>query len=111
MTPLIFSPQYGLLTLGTIGYISLIAATTNAFNGALLPRRPDHYRHFTIMGIIILAYAGGIGGGIVRDILVNRVPSPLKNPGISSRALRQPLSRCSSILSPRSALRTVCFNS
>jgi uncharacterized membrane protein YeiH len=80
MTPLIFSPQYGLLTLGTIGYISLIAATTNAFNGALLARRPDHYRHFTVVGIIILAYAGGIGGGIVRDVLVNRVPSPLENP-------------------------------
>jgi uncharacterized membrane protein YeiH len=80
MTPLIFSPQYGLLTLGTIGYISLIAATTNAFNGALLARRPDHYKHFTVAGIIILAYAGGIGGGIVRDVLVNKVPSPLQNP-------------------------------
>ncbi len=80
MTPLIFSPQYGLLTLGTIGYLSLIAATTNAFNGALLARRPDHYRHFTVAGIIILAYAGGIGGGIVRDVLVNKVPSPLQNP-------------------------------
>jgi uncharacterized membrane protein YeiH len=80
MTPLIFSPQYGLFTLGTIGYLSLIAATTNAFNGALLARRPDHYRHFTVIGIIILAYAGGIGGGIVRDVLVNRVPSPLQNP-------------------------------
>jgi uncharacterized membrane protein YeiH len=80
MTPLIFSPQYGLLALGTIGYLSLIAATTNAFNGALLARRPDHYRHFTVAGIIILAYAGGIGGGIVRDVLVNKIPSPLQNP-------------------------------
>jgi uncharacterized membrane protein YeiH len=80
MTPLIFSQQYGLFTLGTIGYLSLIAATTNAFNGALLARRPDHYRHFTVAGIIILAYAGGIGGGIVRDVLVNKVPSPLQNP-------------------------------
>jgi len=80
MTPLIFSPQYALLALGTIGYISLLAATTNAFNGALLARRPDHYRHFTVAGIIILAYAGGIGGGIVRDVLVNKIPSPLQNP-------------------------------
>jgi len=80
MTQLILSPEYGLLTLGTLGYISLIAATTNAFNGALLARRPDHYKHFTIAGIIILAYAGGIGGGIVRDVLVNRIPSPLQNP-------------------------------
>ncbi len=79
MTPLIFS-QYGIWTLGTMGVISLIAATTNAFNGALLARRPDHYKHFTVIGIVILAYAGGIGGGIIRDILVNKIPSPLENP-------------------------------
>jgi uncharacterized membrane protein YeiH len=79
MTPLIFS-EYGVWTLNTIGWISLIAATTNAFNGALLARRPDHYKHFTMVGVMILAYAGGIGGGIVRDILVNKIPSPLSNP-------------------------------
>jgi uncharacterized membrane protein YeiH len=79
MTPLIFD-QFGFWTLGTVGYISLIAATTNAFNGALLARRPDHYKHFTLIGVVILAYAGGIGGGIVRDVLVNKIPSPLVNP-------------------------------
>jgi uncharacterized membrane protein YeiH len=79
MTPLIFS-QFGFQTLTLIDYISLFAATTNAFNGALLARRPDHYRHFTVAGIIILAFAGGIGGGIVRDVLLNKVPSPLTNP-------------------------------
>ena len=72
--------QFGLATLGTMGVVSLIAATTNAFNGALLARRPDHYKHFTIMGVILLGYAGGIGGGVLRDILVNKVPSPLVNP-------------------------------
>jgi uncharacterized membrane protein YeiH len=79
MTPLIFN-QFGIWTLGTLDIISLIAATTNAFNGALLARRPDHYKNFTLVGVIILAYAGGIGGGIVRDVLVNKVPSPLQNP-------------------------------
>ena len=72
--------DFGLGTLGTMGIVSLIAATTNAFNGALLARRPDHYQHFTVMGVILLGYAGGIGGGIMRDILVNKVPSPLVNP-------------------------------
>ncbi len=72
--------QFGLETLGTMGVISLIAATTNAFNGALLARRPDHYRHFTVIGVILMGYAGGIGGGVLRDILVNKVPSPLVNP-------------------------------
>lgn len=79
MTPLIYS-QFGIWTFNTIGWISLIAAVTNAFNGALLARRPDHYKHFTVIGIVILAFAGGIGGGIVRDVLVNKVPSPLTNP-------------------------------
>jgi uncharacterized membrane protein YeiH len=79
MTPLILS-KFGIWTFTAVEYISLIAATTNAFNGALLARRPDHYRNFTVMGIVILAYAGGIGGGIVRDILVNKIPSPLENP-------------------------------
>lgn len=78
MEPII--TQFGFWTLGTLGYIDLIAATTNAFNGALLARRPDHYKHFTVIGIIILAYAGGIGGGVLRDVLVNKVPSPLTNP-------------------------------
>lgn len=79
MTPLIVS-KFGIWTLTTVDVISLIAATTNAFNGALLARRPDHYKHFTVVGVVILAYAGGIGGGIVRDVLVNKVPSPLENP-------------------------------
>ncbi|MBV8197828.1 MAG: TRIC cation channel family protein [Candidatus Eremiobacteraeota bacterium] len=72
--------QFGFGTLTAVDYISLIAATTNAFNGALLARRPDHYKHFTIAGIIILAYAGGIGGGVVRDVLLNKVPAPFVNP-------------------------------
>jgi uncharacterized membrane protein YeiH len=79
MTPLIIS-KFGIWTFTLVDYISLIAATTNAFNGALLARRPDHYKHFTVAGVIILAYAGGIGGGIIRDILVDKIPAPLENP-------------------------------
>jgi uncharacterized membrane protein YeiH len=79
MTPLVLS-QFGFSSLSALDFISLIAATTNAFNGALLARRPDHYKHFTVAGVIILAYIGGIGGGIVRDVLVNKLPSPLINP-------------------------------
>ncbi len=79
MTPLIFG-EFGFFKLTILDYICLFAATTNAFNGALLARRPDHYKHFTIIGVIILAYAGGIGGGVIRDVLVNRIPSPLQNP-------------------------------
>jgi uncharacterized membrane protein YeiH len=79
VTPLILD-QYGIWTFDTTGWISLIAAVTNSFNGALLARRPDHYKHFTLAGVVVLAYAGGIGGGVVRDILLNKVPAPLANP-------------------------------
>jgi hypothetical protein len=64
MTPLSIS-KFGFSTLTMVDWISLTAATTNAFNGALLARRPDHYKHFTVIGVVILAYAGGIGGAQV----------------------------------------------
>ena len=60
--------------------LDLIAASTNALNGALLARRPDHYKNFTVVGIMLMALLMGLGGGITRDILVNQVPSALTNP-------------------------------
>ena len=65
---------------GDFTTIDLIAATTNALNGALLARRPDHYRNFTVVGILLMAMLGGLGGGITRDVLVAEVPSALTNP-------------------------------
>lgn len=59
--------------------INLVAATTNALNGALLARRPDHYKNFTVVGILLMALLGGIGGGISRDVMVGRVPAALTN--------------------------------
>lgn len=47
---------------GNFTTIDLIAASTNALNGALLARRPDHYRNFTIVGVILMALLGGLGG-------------------------------------------------
>ena len=60
--------------------IDLIAATTNALNGALLARRPDHYKNFTIVGILLMALLGGIGGGVTRDVILNKVPGAFTNP-------------------------------
>ena len=37
----------GFMWTGNFTTIDLIAASTNALNGALLARRPDHYRNFT----------------------------------------------------------------
>lgn len=66
----------GFLSLGNFVYIDLIAATTNALNGALLAQRPDYYRgkQWTVVGIIVLAIFGGIGGGSARDLLAGQLP-------------------------------------
>jgi uncharacterized membrane protein YeiH len=65
---------------GNFTTLDLIAAGTNALNGALLARRPDHYKNFTVVGIILMALLMGLGGGMTRDILVNKVPGALVNP-------------------------------
>ncbi len=70
----------GYWTLGDFVIIDLIAATTNAFNGALLARQPSHNRSYTLVGLLLIAVIGGIGGGVTRDILLNDVPSALTNP-------------------------------
>jgi uncharacterized membrane protein YeiH len=70
----------GNFDLGSLTVIDLIAATTNAFNGALLARQPSHFRNFTVIGILLIAFFGGIGGGVSRDILLNDIPSALTNP-------------------------------
>jgi uncharacterized membrane protein YeiH len=72
--------QWGNFALGDFTIIDLIAATTNAFNAALLAHRPSHWRNYTAVGIILLAVVGGIAGGVARDVLLNSVPAALTNP-------------------------------
>jgi uncharacterized membrane protein YeiH len=70
------------LSIGSFVIIDLIAATTNAFNGALLAQRPDYYKNrgWTVVGVILMAVFGGIGGGVSRDVLLNKIPAALENP-------------------------------
>ncbi len=70
------------VSVGSFVIVDLIAATTNALNGALLSQRPDYYkgRQWSIVGILLLAIFGGIGGGVSRDVLLNKVPGALTNP-------------------------------
>ena len=72
---------------GNYTTVDLIAASTNALNGALLARRPDHYKGFTVIGILGMALLGGLGGGITRDVLLGQVPSALTNPAYIMLAL------------------------
>src|SRR5262245_37543483 len=72
---------------GNFTTVDLTAASTNALNGALLARRPDHYKQFTIVGIVLMALLGGLGGGITRDVLVAQVPAALTNPAYLTLAV------------------------
>src|SRR5262249_41461055 len=72
---------------GSFTTIDLIAASTNALNGAVLARRPDHYKQFTVVGIMLMALLGGLGGGITRDVMVGEVPSAITNPAYIVLAL------------------------
>ncbi len=72
---------------GNLTFVDLLAASTNALNGALLARRPDHFKNFTIIGILGMALLGGLGGGITRDVLLGDVPAALTNPAYITLAL------------------------
>ena len=45
-----------------------------------MARRPDHYRNWTVVGILLMALLMGLGGGMTRDVLINKVPGALTNP-------------------------------
>jgi uncharacterized membrane protein YeiH len=60
--------------------VDLFSAGINALNGVLVARNPSHNRGFALVGLLIMAFFGGIGGGVSRDILLNDIPSPLKDP-------------------------------
>jgi uncharacterized membrane protein YeiH len=72
---------------GNFTTIDLIAASTSALNGALLARWPDHFKNFTIIGILAMALLAGLGGGITRDVLLADVPAALTNPAYITLAL------------------------
>jgi uncharacterized membrane protein YeiH len=60
--------------------VDMFAAGINALNGVLVARNPSHDRGYAVVGLLIMAYFGGIGGGVSRDVLLNDIPSPLKDP-------------------------------
>jgi uncharacterized membrane protein YeiH len=60
--------------------VDLFSAGINALNGVLVARNPSHDRGYTLAGLLIMAYFGGIGGGVSRDVLLNDIPSSIKSP-------------------------------
>ena len=68
------------MTLPSFPNIDLFSAGINALNGELVARNPSHNRGYTAAGLLIMAFFGGIGGGVSRDVLLNDIPSPLRSP-------------------------------
>src|SRR5277367_4948786 len=68
------------MTLSSFPNIDLFSAGINALNGVLVAQNPSHNRGFTAAGLLIMAFFGGIGGGVSRDVLLNNIPSPFSSP-------------------------------
>jgi uncharacterized membrane protein YeiH len=60
--------------------LDLFSAGVNAPNGVLVARNPSHNRGYTAAGLLIMALFDGIGGGVSHDLLLNDIPSPIKDP-------------------------------
>jgi uncharacterized membrane protein YeiH len=60
--------------------VDLFSAGVNALNGVLVARNPSHNRGYAVVGLLIMAFFGGIGGGVARDVLLSDIPAPLKDP-------------------------------
>jgi uncharacterized membrane protein YeiH len=59
--------------------VDLFSAGVNALNGVLVAQNPSHDRGYTVAGLLIMAFFGGIGGGVSRDLLLSDIPSPIMN--------------------------------
>jgi uncharacterized membrane protein YeiH len=67
------------MTLPSYPNVDLFAAGINALNGVLVARNPSHDRGYALVGLLFMAYFGGIGGGVSRDVLLNEIPGPLED--------------------------------
>ena len=68
------------MNLPSFPHVDLFSAGINALYGILVARQPSHNRGYTAAGLLIMAFFGGIGGGVARDLLLNDIPSPIKVP-------------------------------
>jgi uncharacterized membrane protein YeiH len=66
------------MNLPSFPHVDQFAAGINALNGVLVARNPSHNRGYTVAGLLIMGFFGGIGGGVTRDVLLNELPGPLK---------------------------------
>jgi uncharacterized membrane protein YeiH len=64
-------------------WLDLLAVFVGAISGGLLAA----LRGFDVAGVVALAIATGIGGGMIRDVLLNQLPVSLDNPWYLTTAL------------------------
>jgi uncharacterized membrane protein YeiH len=57
--------------------VDLFAAGINALNGTLVASSVSHNRNYTIIGLVIMGFIGGIGGGVTRDAILGDMPGPI----------------------------------
>jgi uncharacterized membrane protein YeiH len=68
------------MSLPSFPNVDLFSAGINALNGVLVARHPSHNRGYAVVGLLIMAFFGGIGGGVSRDVLLADIPSPIQDP-------------------------------
>jgi len=68
------------MNLPSFPHIDMFSAGINALNGVLVARHPSHNRGYAVVGLLIMAFFGGIGGGVTRDVLLNDIPGPFRDP-------------------------------
>jgi len=64
-------------------WLDLLAVFVGAVSGGLIAA----LRRFDVAGVVSLAIATGIGGGMIRDVLLNQLPVALDNPWYLATAL------------------------
>ena len=74
-------------TLRVPAAIDLAAIVIGALTGGLLAAREG----FAVSGVLLLAVSGGLGGGLIRDVLLaHGTPVALTNTGLPARRWRSP---------------------
>jgi len=68
-----------LMSLTSFPNVDLFSAGINALNGVLVARNPSHNRGYSLAGLVLMAFLGGIGGGVSRDLLLNEIPAPIRD--------------------------------
>lgn len=68
------------MDLPSFPHVDLFSAGINGLYGVMVARSPSHDRGYTLMGLMVMAYFGGVGGGVARDVLLNELPGPFLQP-------------------------------